>query len=118
MGARLLPASLLFSVALADAAGAHGLAFYILLGAITAIAVSALAAYGTLVDLPGSAAALTTARLNAILLGFALVLSLVAAAVRAPALAEGAVPALGLSALVGALCLLLVHGAFAVGSTR
>jgi hypothetical protein len=114
VNARLLPGGLVLSVAAADAAGAHGLAFYLLLGAIAATAVSALNAYGALVELPGSARRVAVARLDTVLVVLGLALALVAAAARAPALAEGVVPPLGLSALAGALCVLLVRGAVAL----
>jgi len=93
----------------ADAAGAHGLAFYLLLAAVVVIAHGALDAYGKLVELPGSARGLGAARLQATLYAVALLLALVAAAVRGPLLGAGEVPALGLSAVAGALAVLVVQ---------
>src|SRR5215210_9410939 len=95
----------------AVAADAHAVAFYLLLGGVAVTAHAALAAYGRLIDLPGSAPELTAARLQAVLGACALALVLVAAAVRAPAVGDGAVPALGLSALVASLVLLALEGA-------
>ena len=95
----------------ADAAGAHGLAFYLLLGAVAVTAHAALAAYGRLVDLPGNAPTLGAARFQTVLGACALALVVIAAAVRAPVLAEGIVPAVGLSALVASLALLALQGA-------
>lgn len=69
---------------------------------------AALQAYGRLVELPGSAESLAYARLQSALGALALVLVLVAAAVRSPAVPDGVVPALGLSALVGSLALLVL----------
>jgi hypothetical protein len=91
----------------ADAAGEHALSFYFVLGGVVTTAHAALQAYGRLVELPGSAP-LGTARLQSALGACALALLLVAAAVRAPAVPDGVVPALGLSALVASLALLVL----------
>ena len=95
----------------ADTAGVHGLAFYLLLAAVVVTAHAALEAYGRLVDLPGSAPELAAARVQAALGACALALVVVAAAVRAPFLGEGTVPAAGLSALVASLALLALQRA-------
>lgn len=108
---RLAPVALLVAALAADASAAHELAFYLLLAAIVVTAHSALEAYGALVDLPGDAAGLAVARFRVALAAIALALALVAAVVRAPVLANGTVPALGLSAVVGALALLGLKGA-------
>jgi hypothetical protein len=94
-----------------DRLGAHDLAFYLLLAAVVVTAHAALEAYGRLVELPGSAATVAAARFQATLGLLALALVVVAAAVRAPALGDGSVPALGLSALVGSLALLALQRA-------
>jgi hypothetical protein len=107
---RLAPAALLVAALLADGGARHELAFYLLLGAIVVTAHAALDAYGALIELSGSAPGLALARLRTALAALGLVLALVAAAARAPTLGE-TVPALGLSAVVGALALLLLHGA-------
>lgn len=101
---------LIAAVAL-DRLGAHDAAFYLLLGAVVVTAHAALEAYGRLVELPGNAPRLAAARVQAVLGGFALVLVVVAAAVRAPVLGDGAVPPLGLSALVASLALVATQGA-------
>lgn len=108
---RLAPTALLAGALVADSAGGHALAFYLVLGAIAVTAHAALEAYGRLVELPGRAPELVSTRVQAVLCVIALVLALVAAAVRAPAIGDGTVPALGLSALVGAFALLLVQSA-------
>lgn len=95
----------LLAAIVADAAAAHGVAFYLLLGAVVATAHAALTVYGKLVDLPGSAPQIAAARFQTILGACALALVVVAAAVRAPALGE-TVPAVGLSAIVASLALL------------
>jgi hypothetical protein len=98
----------------ADAAAEHALAFYLVLGGVVTTAHAALQAYGQLVELPANAPALVAARFQSALGACALAFVLVAAAVRAPAVADGAVPALGLSALVGSLALLVLAGALSL----
>jgi hypothetical protein len=101
----------LLAAAAVDRLGAHELAFYLLLAAVVVTAHAALDAYGRLVELPGRAPELGAMRLQAGLGFCALVLVVVAAAVRAPVLGDGSVPALGLSALVASLLLLATQGA-------
>jgi hypothetical protein len=108
---RLAPALLLGAALCADATGGHGLAFYLLLGAIVVTAHAALDAYGAIVDLPGAAPELAVARFRTALAVIALALAVTAAVVRAPALAHATVPAIGLSAVVAALALLLLQSA-------
>jgi hypothetical protein len=90
--------------------GAHRLSFYLLLAAIVVLAIATLERYGQVVDLAGAVPDLTVARFQAALGGVALALALLAAAARAPVLGEATVPPIGLSALVGALGLLLLQG--------
>src|SRR5688572_14247352 len=106
-----MPVLLLLAAIGADTLGAEGAAFYLLLGAVVVTAHAALDAYGRLVELPGTAPDLGAARLQAALGFLALVLVVVAAAVRAPVLGDGSVPPLGLSALVASLVLLATQGA-------
>ncbi len=101
----------LLAAVAADRLGAHGLAFYVLLAAVVVTAHAALEAYGRLVKLSGKAPELGAARFQAALALSALVLVVVAAAVRAPALGDGSVPALGLTALVASLALLATQRA-------
>jgi hypothetical protein len=87
----------------ADGQHARTAALYLVLGAIAAVAVTALSFFGDLVE--GSA----DAEAGAVYVGLtslALVLLLIGAAARANTLADGAIPALGVSTLVGALALL------------
>lgn len=105
---------LLLAAVASDRLEAHGLTFYLLLGALVATAQAALVAYGRLVELPGSAPALPAVRLQAALGLLALVLVVVAAAVRAPVLGDGSVPPVGLSALVASLALLLLQSSVAL----
>ena|SRR5690242_5999518 len=94
--ARGLPVALVVAAAAADGAGMHGVAFYALLAAVPAVAVAALGAYGD--SLVGGAG-----RLQALLWGVVLALTVSGAAARAPSLAEGTVPALARSAVVACL---------------
>ena len=87
----------------ADGEHARGVALYLVLAAIPAVAVTALSFFGDLVE--GSA----DSDAGAVYVGLtslALVLLLIGAAVRANTLDHSAIPALGVSTLVGALTLL------------
>ena len=76
----------------------HGVAFYALLAAVPAAAAAALGAYGD--SLEGG-----EGRVQAWLWGVVLALTVAGAAVRAPSLAEGTVPALARSAVVACLAI-------------
>ena len=112
MVGRVLPVVLVLAAALADGRGAHGLAFYLLVGAVPATAISALSAFGDLVELPGRARGEAVARLDALLSALALVSVLVGAAARGQA--TDGVPALGMSALVACLALFVAQALVAV----
>jgi hypothetical protein len=98
-----LSASLLLAAVVADSSGARSLAFYIVLAAIPAVAIAALSLFGDLVEgsADGEAGALYVG-----LTALALVLLVIGTAVRANALQDAALPALGTSAVVGALALI------------
>jgi hypothetical protein len=87
---------------MADSTGARSLAFYLVVAAIPAVAISALSFFGDLAEgsADGEAGALYVG-----LTGIALILLVIGAAVRANALRDAALPALGTSAVVGALAL-------------
>jgi len=102
MGRRVLPVGLVVAAAAADGAGIHGIAFYLVLAAVPAGAVAALDAFGELLDDAGS-------RLHAVPWAVVLALTVAGAAVRAPAVAEGTVPALARSALVACLAIFCVQ---------
>ena len=97
---------LLAGTVLADGRGLHSLAFYLLLAAIPSVAVTALAFFGDLVEgsADGEAGALYVG-----LTSISLVLLVIAAAVRSNAVDHTTVPALGVSAAVGGLTLLLLQ---------
>jgi hypothetical protein len=94
--------------AAADGAGAHALAFYALLAAVPATAVAALDAFGELLEGDRT-------HLHAALWALALALIVAGAAVRAPAVAEGAVPALARSSLLACLAIFCVQALAALG---
>jgi hypothetical protein len=95
---RGIPVALVVAAAAADGAGLHGLAFYALLAAVPAVAAAALGAYGEALERGDG-------QFQAYLWGIVLALTVMGAAVRAPALAEGTVPALGRSAVVACLAI-------------
>jgi hypothetical protein len=120
MARRALPVSLVLAAAFADLRDLHVLAFYLLVAAVPAMAISALAFFGDLVETPGGAAGETAARLQASFAALALVLTVVAAAARGQSALESGVPPLGVSALVGCLAVLTLQGlvTLALAATR
>ena len=105
----LLPVALVLLALVFDAAGVSSLAFYCLLGAVPAIVVAGLAAVEELLE--GGAA--PHRRHIALLHPVALVLVLVAAALRAPLRVEGAVPRAAISAAVACLVVFAAQGLIA-----
>ena len=95
---------LVIVAAAADGAGAHRLAFYALLLAVPAAAVAALEAFGHMLDD-------NRGHLHALLWTAVLGLLVTGAAVRAPEVTEGVVPALGRSALLACLGVFCVQAA-------
>jgi hypothetical protein len=85
------------------------LAFYALLAAVPAAAVAALEAFGHVLDGADE-------HLHALLWTVVLVLVVVGCAVRAPAVAEGAVPTLGRSALLACLAVFCVQALVAAAA--
>ena len=98
MARRWIPVALVIAAAAADGAGAHGVAFYALLATVPAAAVAALQAYGEALEDARS-------RVHALLWAVVLALTVIGAAARAPALAEGSVPAIGRTAVVACLAI-------------
>jgi hypothetical protein len=106
MPRRAIPVGLVIAAAAADGLGAHGLAFYALLLAVPAAAAAALEAFGRVLDGGRD-------HLHALLWTVVLALLVTGAAVRAPELTEGVVPALGRSALLACLGVFCVQAAVA-----
>jgi hypothetical protein len=105
----LLPVALVLLATVFDAAGIPTLSFYCLLAAVPAIVVAGLAAVEELLQ----GGALPHRRPIAMLHPVALVLILVAAALRAPLRAEGAVPRAAVSAAIACLVVFAIQGALA-----
>ena len=106
MTLRLASVALVLGAALADAAGEHSLAYYALVTAVPVVAVAALSELGDVLD--GSAAE-PHDRGIAMLSALALPFVLLGTAVRAPLLSEGPPPAIGVTAVVGALAIFAVQ---------
>ncbi len=98
--------ALVFLSTIMDAAGASSLAFYLLLAAVPAIVVAGLAALEEVLQ-PGS---LPHRRVVARLHVVALLLVLIAAALRAPLRAEGTVPRAAISAVIACLAVFAIQG--------
>jgi len=100
----VLPVLLVVLAAIADSQGAHGLARDALLAALPFAAVAALVRFGHYLDDPDAAAGL-----QALCSGVLVALLVLSCAVRSNA--GHGVPALGVSSLVGVLCLFALKGA-------
>jgi hypothetical protein len=112
VGRRVLLLALVAAAPLADAAGAHGLAFWALVAALPLGAACALASFGAFLDDRDD---LLTS-LQALLWAPALVLLLAAAAARGPAIATAGVPRLGVTALIGCLAVLALKAVVLVAA--
>ncbi len=99
MGRRALPALLAVVAAVADARGAHGLAFDALFAAIPFTAVTALVCFGE--HLEHRAGSLSG--LQSLLWGLSLALLVLSCAARSPATQTHTLPPLGASALIACL---------------
>lgn len=109
MTRRAVPVGLVIAAAAADGAGFHELAFYALLLAVPAAAVAALEAFGRVLDGENE-------HLHALLWTLVLALVVVGAAVRAPAVTEGVVPASARSALLACLAVFCVQAVVAAAA--
>jgi hypothetical protein len=95
MGSRLLAPGIAFAALLADVAGIHGLAFWLVLAAVPAAAAFAFVAVSDALAGEGALGGITAS--------LALVLLVLGSAVRESAPRGGTVPALAVSAIVMAL---------------
>jgi hypothetical protein len=104
VGRRVLPALLAVIAAVADARGAHGLAFDALLAAVPFTAVTALICFGEYLEhRQGSLAGL-----QSLLWGLALALLVLSCAARSPATQTDTLPPLGASALIACLAVFAI----------
>ena len=108
MPARALWVVGLLAAALADAAGAGGLAFWLVLAGVAGGAAAALQALAELVDEEGALAFIRFA-----LAAAALLLVLAAAVLRAPYVAQDVVPAASSTAVLAAIALLALDALLA-----
>jgi len=106
MTLRLASVGLVLGAALADVAGHHSLAYYLLVTAVPVVAVAALSGLGDVLD---GTAAEPHDRGIAMLSALALPFVLLGTAVRAPLLSEGPPPAIGVTAIVLALVIFAVQ---------
>jgi hypothetical protein len=107
MSFRLLTVALVLAAVCADVSGEHALAYYALVAAVPSAAVAALGALGSILD---HTAAEPADRASAFLSALLLPFLLLATAVRAPLLAEGPPPTVGVAAVVCCLCILAIQG--------
>jgi hypothetical protein len=103
MGSRLLAPGIALSALLADAAGLHGIALWLVLLALPAAAAAAFVGLGDMLAEDGP-------RLVAVTATLALALIVLGSAVREGAPRGGAVPALAVSAVVAALVCYAIPG--------
>lgn len=111
MARRVLPALLVAAAAVADRSGEPDLALYALLAAVPALAFAGLAALGELLDGESEPAR----QLQALLAAIALALIVGGAAVRAPAVEDGDLPAFAGSALFACLVVLALEAFVGAG---
>jgi hypothetical protein len=109
---RAVALALVLAAAAADAAGAHGLAFYALVAAVPAAAAAGLAALGRTIDRADDEILI----LQALLWGLLLVLLVLGCASRSHALDLSGVPAFAHSTLVAALGVVCVKALLATGA--
>lgn len=114
MARRWLPIGLGLLAATLDVSGLHEAAFYLLVLAVPVTAVSSLAALGELLDARADGRAGAALVLQPVLWAFALALLVVSTALRASAIADGAVPALSANVLSCCLALLCLEALVAV----
>ena len=109
MPQRVATVALVLAAALADAAGAHGVAFYALVAAVPFGAAASLAAFDALLGRRDD----PVVALQTLLWALCLALDVAGCAARTPALEAGGLPAFARSTLSAALVLLAVKGSLA-----
>jgi hypothetical protein len=114
MARRWLPIGLALLAAGLDAGGSHRTAFYLVLAAVPAAAVAGLTSLGELLDARADDRAGAELFLPPLLAALAVLLLVSAAAIRAPALGDAALPALAANALTASLGVLSLEALVAV----
>jgi len=109
VGRRVLPVLLVLAAAVADARGAHGLAFDALLAAVPFTAVAGLVSFGAYLERREDA----LGGIQALLWALSLCLVVLSCAVRSPATEAGVVPPLGSSALAACLAIFVLKALIA-----
>lgn len=107
MSLRLVTVALVLGAVGADASGEHAFAYYALVASVPAAAVAALAALGAILD---RSAAEPADRVSASLSALLLPCLLLATAVRAPLLADGPPPAVGVAAALCCVGIFVLQG--------
>jgi hypothetical protein len=112
MAARVLTIALVLAAALADAAGAHVVAFYALVVAVPAAAAVSLWSFGSALDAREDPVAM----LQTLLWALCLALVVIGCAARAPALETARLPTFAASTLDAVLGVLAVKATVAAGA--
>jgi hypothetical protein len=113
VSARLSSVLLVVGASLADAAGRHSVAYWMLVVAVPVVAIAALSALGDVLD---GTAATPRDRGVAVLGALALPFLLLGTAVRAPVLTDAPPPAIGVTAVVAALALFAAQALLAASA--
>jgi hypothetical protein len=113
-----LAGALLLVTAVFDALGQAAASFYLLVLAVPVTAIAGLVCFGRVVDAAGNGRGDTLGRLQASLATVLVILIVMGAAVRAPAVAEGAVPAAASVALAVAFGVLVLQALVALVPVR
>lgn len=110
--------ALLLATAVSDALGHAAASFYLLVLAVPVTAIAGLVCFGRVVDAAGNGAGDALGRLQASLATVLVVLIVIGAAVRAPAVAEDVVPAAASVALAVAFGVLVLQALVALVPVR
>jgi choline-glycine betaine transporter len=107
---RAVPAGLVVLAAFADASGSPRLGFYAFLALVPVAAITALNAYGDVLEHVRSPEEDAPRHVQALLWGVLLAVAVTGTAARSPALDQGSIPKLAATALIVALVVLCVEG--------
>ena len=113
-----LAGALLLGTAVSDALGLAAVSFYLLVLGVPVTAIAGLVCFGRVVDAVNGAGADTLGRLQTALATILVVLIVAGAAIRGPAVPEGAVPPAATAALAVAFAVLLLQALVALVPVR